>query len=117
MLRSIRIVPLLGIFLLSSGSQSLPAANNPPEKQNVLIIGRSSLTGLPALVGALLESNKTLMNVDEGPFGARTLDRMLSARKSWDYVIMDAWQFTRGDTAAPAFPDAVAAFAKQVRAH
>ena len=68
-------------------------------------------------MGALLESNKTPMNVEEGHFGAKDLDRMLSSRKVWDYVIMDAWQFKRGATDAPGFPDAVAAFVKQVRAH
>ena len=30
---------------------------------------------------------------------------------------MDAWQFRRGGTEPPGFPDAVAAFVKQVRAH
>jgi hypothetical protein len=109
---------LLGICLLLFGS----GVNRGEEKtisetKNVLIIGRSSLTGLPIQVRDLLESHKRPMNVDEGPFGARSLERMLSGREVWDYVIMDAWQFQRGSTAAPEFPDAVTAFVKEVRAH
>ena len=42
---------------------------------------------------------------------------MLSSKKVWDYVIMDAWHFGRGRTDPPDFPKAVAAFVKQVRAH
>jgi len=34
-----------------------------------------------------------------------------------DSLIMDAWQFKRGATDTPGFPDAVTAFVKQVRAH
>ena len=117
--RSISIVPLLGVFLLLFGSGPVRADEKAPKEKNVLIIGRSSLMPPLAqqLVGALLESNKTPMNVEEGPFGAKDLDRMLSSRRVWDYVIMDAWQFKRGGTDAPGFPDAVAAFVKQVRAH
>jgi hypothetical protein len=113
----IRIVSLLGVFLIF-GFGPVRADEKTPKEKNVLIIGRSSLAGLHQLVGALLESNKTPMNVEAGPFGgARNLDQMLSARMIWDYVIMDAWQFKRGATDAPGFPDAVAAFVKQVRAH
>jgi hypothetical protein len=117
MVRSIRIVPLLGVLLIVFGSGTVRAEEKGPEGKNVLIIGRSSLAGLHELVGALLESNKTPMNVEEGPFGARSLEQMLGSRKAWDYVIMDAWQFKRGATDAPGFPDAVAAFVKQVRGH
>jgi hypothetical protein len=89
-------------------------------RKNLLIIGASSVIsplGQPQLVGALLESKGTPMNVEGKFFGSETLDHMLSARKVWDYVIMDAWQFRRGATDAPGFPDAVTAFVKQVRAH
>jgi hypothetical protein len=90
------------------------------ERKNVLIIGASSLIsplGQPQLVGALLESKGAPMNVEGKFFGTETLDRMLSSRSRWDYVVMDAWQFRRGRTDPPEFPDAVAAFVKQVRAH
>lgn len=113
----ISIASLLGVFLLWFGSGPVRADEKAPKEKNVLIIGRSSLAGLHQLMGALLESNKTPMNVEEGPFGARDLGQMLSSRRVWDYVIMDAWQFKRGATDAPGFPDAVAAFVKQVRAH
>lgn len=88
--------------------------------KNVLIIGASSLfssLGQPQLVDALLASKKMPMNVEGKFFGTETLDKMLSSRKVWDYVIMDAWQFKRGGTDAPGFPDAVNAFVKQVRGH
>src|SRR5947207_868032 len=91
-----------------------------PKRKNLLIIGASSLIsplGQPQLVGALLASKETPMNVEGKFFGTEDLDRMLSSRKVWDYVIMDAWQFRRGGTDAPEFPDAVAAFVKHVRAH
>ncbi len=57
------------------------------------------------------------MNVERGHFGRRDLERLWKPGKVWDYVIMDAWQFKRGATDAPEFPDAVAAFVQQVRAH
>ena len=113
----IRIVGLLGVFVLLFGPGAVGADEKAAEEKNVLIIGRSSLAGLHELVGALLRSNKTPMNVEAGPFGARTLEQMLSSRKAWDYVIMDAWQFKRGGTDAPGFGDAVGAFVKEVRAH
>jgi hypothetical protein len=90
------------------------------KRKNLLIIGASSLIsplGQPQLVGALLKSKRAPMNVEGKFFGTEALDRMLSSRKVWDYVIMDAWQFRRGGTDAPGFPNAVAAFVKQVRAH
>jgi hypothetical protein len=116
MVRSFRIVAWLGLLFFLLGPGPVRAEEAAKEK-NVLIIGRSSLAGLHEVVGALLKSNKTPMNVEPGPFGARTLEQMLSSQKAWDYVIMDAWQFRRGGTDAPGFPDAVAAFVKQVRAH
>src|SRR5215208_2474984 len=120
MVRSIRIVPLLGVFLLLLGPGPLAAAEKTPERKNLLIIGASSLIaplGQPHLVGALLESKKTPMNVEGQFFGSADLARLFSSRKAWDYVIMDAWQFKRGGTDAPGFPDAVTTFVKQVRAH
>jgi hypothetical protein len=95
-------------------------ADKTPKRKNLLIIGASSLIsplGQPQLVGALLASKGTPMNVEGRFFGTETVDRMLSSKQAWDYVIMDAWQFRRGRTEPPEFPDAVAAFAKQVRAH
>src|SRR5688572_25910779 len=116
--RSVRIIPLLGVFLLLFGSAPIRADEKAPEKKNLIIIGRSSLRPpLAQHLEALLESNKTPMNVAEGHFGARDVDQMLNSRRDWDYVIMDAWQFQRGATDAPGFPDAVDAFVKQVRAH
>jgi hypothetical protein len=105
------ILPIVAV-----GLNTVITAAPAPEK-NVIIIGASSLASpLHELVAAMLENNKTPMNVESGPFGAKALDRMLSSRV-WDYVIMDAWQFKRGATDAPGFPDAIAAFVKQVRAH
>jgi hypothetical protein len=95
-------------------------ADKAPKRKNLLIIGASSLIGplgQPQLVGAMLEAEGTPMNVDGIFYGTESLDRMLSSRKAWDYVIMDAWQFRRGRTDPPEFPDAVAAFVKQIRAH
>lgn len=115
-----RIIPLLGVFLLLFGSGPVRADEKTPKEKNLLIIGRSSLMSAPRqdeLVGALLESNKTPMNVEPGFFGTKDLEGRWKSGKAWDYVIMDAWQFTRGATDAPAFPDAVTAFVKQVRAH
>ena len=57
------------------------------------------------------------MNVEGKFFGTEDVEKMLSSRKAWDYVIMDAWQFKRGSTDAPGFPDAVTAFVTKVRAH
>jgi hypothetical protein len=71
------------------------------KRKNLLIIGASSLIsplGQPQLVGALLGSKRAPMNVEGKFFGTEALDRMLSSRKVWDYVIMDAWQFRRGAT-------------------
>jgi hypothetical protein len=109
---------------VASCSRVFPArddgADLTPERKNLLIIGASSLIsplGQPQLVGALLESGGTPMNVEGRFFGTETVDRMLRSRQSWDYVVMDAWQFRRGRTDPPEFPNAVAAFVKQVRAH
>src|SRR5215208_6956922 len=116
MVRSIRIVPLLGVFLLLLGPGPLGAAEKTTERKNLLIIGASSLIsplGQPQLVGALLESKGTPINVEGKFFGTETVERMLSSKKAWDYVVMDAWQFRRGRTDAPEFPDAVAEFVKQ----
>ncbi len=93
-------------------------ADEPQKEKNVLIIGASSLRSpLHELVDAMLESRKTPMNVEPGAFGAPGLDRKWNSGKIWDYVIMDAWQFKRGATDAPGFPEAITAFVKQVRAH
>ena len=117
MLRSIHIVPLLGVFLLWFGAGPVGADEKAKEK-NVIIIGRSSLRPpLAQHLEALLASHQTPMHVEEGHFGAKDVDQMLNSRRDWDYVIMDAWQFQRGATEAPGFPDAVAAFVQQVRAH
>jgi hypothetical protein len=108
----------------ASSSSVSPAPDDGVDKtskrKNVLIIGASSLIsplGQPQLLGALLESRGTPMTVEGKFFGTESLDRMLSSRQRWDYVIMDAWQFRRGRTDPPEFPDAVAAFVKQVHAH
>jgi hypothetical protein len=108
-----------------ASSSSVPPApddgvGNTSHRKNVLIIGASSLIsplGQPQLVGALLESKGAPMNVEGKFFGTESLDRMLSSKQCWDHVVMDSWQFRRGQTDPPEFPDAVAAFVKQVRAH
>src|SRR5688572_1681575 len=112
MIRS-SVLPLLCLVLLSiavgpvRADEKAAADENNAEKeeQNVLIIGRSSLAGLPGLVGALLASHQTPMNVDEGPFLYRRWEEVLRTRKVWHYVVMDAWQFKEGGTDAPGFPD------------
>src|SRR5688572_28816206 len=104
MVRSISIVSLLGVsllgvFLLLFGSEVARADEKAPKKENVLVIGRSSLMSPPRqdeLVAALLESHKTPMNVEPGFFGTQDLERRWNSGKVWDYVIMDAWQLTRG---------------------
>src|SRR5262245_39707174 len=81
-----------------------------PQKKNVLIIGASSLIsplGQPQVLGAMLASKETPMHVEGKFFGTEDVKKMLSSRKAWDYVIMDAWQFKRGGTDAPGLPDAV----------
>ena len=120
MVQSIRSVPLLGVFLLLFGSGPVRADEKSPREKHVLIIGASSLMSPPRqdeLVGALLKSNRTPMNVEPGYFGTKDLERRWNSGTVWDYVIMDAWQFKRGATDAPGFPNAVAAFVKKVRAH
>ena len=106
------------------GSGVLPTQDDGGTKtakpKNLLIIGASSLigpNGQPQFVGALLESKTIPMNVEGRFWGADSVEGMLSAKPTWDYVIMDAWQFRRRETDPPEFPDAVTAFVKQVRAH
>src|SRR5687767_12207687 len=72
----ISLVPLLGVFLFLFGSGPVRANETVSKEENLLIIGRSSLAGLDQLVGALLASHKTPMNVEAGPFGAKDLDQM-----------------------------------------
>jgi hypothetical protein len=119
MVRYLTIVGLLGVSLLSFGLAQASADEQAPKAKSVIIIGASSLASpLHEWVSALLESNKTPMNVEQGFFGpAWNVERMLRERRDWDYVIMDAWQFKRGGTDAPGFPDAVADFVKQARAY
>jgi hypothetical protein len=117
-LDSLSIVSLLGVFLFWFGSGSVSADEK--AAKNVIIIGKSSLmtpVGLDELVGAMLESHQTPMHVEPGHYGSPDMDRRLSSGRMWDYVVMDAWQFQRGATEAPGFPDAVAAFVKRFRAH
>jgi hypothetical protein len=114
---------ILGVFsfALFFAVGQIAADEQASETKNVLIIGKSSLmspVGLHELLGAMLASRQTPMNVEPGPFGgARDLNGLLSSKKSWDYLIMDAWQFRQGGTGSPEFPDAVTTFVKQVRAH
>ena len=90
----------------------------PRKEKNVLIIGASSLRSpLSELVDGMLESRQFPMNAEPAAFGAPELDRKWNSGKTWDYVIMDAWQFKRGATDAPGFEEAVTAFVKWVRAH
>jgi hypothetical protein len=113
----------LGVGISASPGRGHPPDDQDdksPQKKNVLIIGASSLIGplgQPQVLRAMLASKEKPMNVEGKFFGTEELDKMLSSRKAWDYVIMDAWQFRRGGTDAPEFPDAVTAFVKQVRAH
>jgi|GEM_PF-6233031 len=117
MVRPISIVLLLSVFLLPTGSEQVRADEKTPKEKNVLIIGASSMDGLPELVGALLKANETPMKVERGHFGPSDLERIFASGKVWHYVIMDAWQLKRGSTESPEFPNAVAAFVKRVRAH
>ena len=89
-------------------------------RPNLLVIGASSLNspiGQPQLVRALLESKGIQMHIEGTWPKLDAVSRMLSSKPAWDYVIMDAWHFGRGRTDPPEFPNAVAAFVKQVRAH
>jgi hypothetical protein len=105
---------------IAATAKDSPTGDSLLREQNVLVIGASSLMspiGLDQLVEALLESNKTPMNAEPGAFGAPDLNRKWNSSKVWDYVIMDAWQFKRGNTDAPGFPDAVATFVKEARSY
>jgi len=116
-LRPLSSSALLAILIVAASAHGDDAA---PPRKNLMIIGASSLIsplGHPQLVGALLESKGTPMNVEGKFFGTEPLERMLGSKKAWDYVIMDGWQFRRGGTDAPEFPDAVTSFVKQVRVH
>jgi hypothetical protein len=95
---------------------------------NVLIIGASSLNspvGLTQFVGAMLESKGIQMNLEGKYPQLDAVNEMLSSKTDWDYIIMDAWHLGRGQveqdpfraSVPPDFPKAVAAFAKEVRAH
>ena len=97
-------------------------------RPNVLIIGASSLNSPVAqtqLVGAMLESKEIQMNIDGSFPKLDAVSDMLSAKKAWDYVILDAWHLGRGPkdwgqgrvSVPPNFPTAVAIFVKEVRAH
>ena len=87
----------------------------------MLIIGASSLidrVGQPQVVGALLESKGIPMDVEEVFWGTDTLDGMLGSKKVWDYVIMDAWQFRRGETEPPGISERRDSFREAgLRAH
>ena len=114
MVRPYFIVPLL--LLLWPGTESVRADEKSPRTKNVIIIGRSSLRPpLAQHLDVLLASNKTPMTVVEGAYGAKNLDQMMGSAKTWDYVVMDAWQFQRGEAGTPEFNAAVTDFVKQVR--
>jgi hypothetical protein len=123
-------------MLHADPSRSLAGRNATTDEQadqnaprpNLLIIGASSLNspvGQTQLVGALLESRGIPMNVEGEYPRLDAVNQMLSSKKHWDYVVMDAWHLGRGQTeedpvraSVPAdFPKAVAAFVKEVRAH
>jgi hypothetical protein len=117
MIVSSRSVLVFGVYLAWLGTGLARGDENVPAPKNVMIIGKSSLTGLPELVAALLESNQTPMNVEPGHHGTPDFERRWASGKKWDYIIMDAWQFTRGSTELPGFADATAEFVKKVRDH
>ncbi len=97
-------------------TSSLRADKTAP-RPNVLIIGASSLVGLPYLVGTMLESKGIQMNIDgKGP-RLDAVTKTLSSRPVWDYLVMDAWHFGKGRTDPPEYSKAVAGFVKEVRAH
>ena len=113
----------LGIGISASPGRGFPPEDKDdksPQKKNVLIVGASSLIGplgQPQVLGAMLASKEKPMKVQWKVLGNKDVEKMLGESKAWDYVIMDAWQFKRGGTDAPEFPDAVTAFVKKVRAH
>lgn len=117
MIQSIRFVSLLGVFLHLSCLDLIKAEERAAPEKNAVIIGASSMNGLPELVEALSAANKTPMKVERGHYGPNDLKRLLSSEKAWDYVIMDAWQFKRGSTESPGFPEATAEFVKSFRDH
>jgi hypothetical protein len=98
-------------------------------RPNVLIIGASSWNSppfpLPRLVGAMLESKATPMNLEGKWPQLDAVSETLSSKQVWDYVIMDAWHLGREQaeddpfraSVPRGFPKAVAAFVKEVRAH
>jgi hypothetical protein len=93
-----------------------------------LIIGASSLNspvGQTQLVGALLESRGIPATMEGKYPKLDAVGALLGSNRAWDYVILDAWHLGRdwseqgpARAAVPtAFPQAVAGFVKQVRAH
>src|SRR5271165_7093746 len=67
-------------------------------RPNLLIIGASSLTspvGLTELVGAMLESKEIPMNIDGSYPRLDAVSEMLSPKKAWDFIILDAWHLGR----------------------
>jgi hypothetical protein len=117
MVPSTRIVSLLAVLLPLCCSGVVKADEKEPAKKHAVIIGASSMNGLPELVEALSVANKTPMKVERGHYGPNDLKRLLSSEEAWDFVIMDAWQFKRGSTASPEFGDATAEFVRRFREH
>jgi hypothetical protein len=123
-------------LLQSNPSQSATRRNAASDDQddknaprpNVLIIGASSLTSpveLTRLVGAMLDSSRIQMNLEGEYPRLDAVNEILGSTRKWDYVVIDAWHLGREQvekdparaSVPPEFPNAVAAFAKQVRAH
>jgi hypothetical protein len=101
-------------------------ADKSATRPSLLIIGASSLNspvGQTQLLEAMFESKQIPMSIDGSFPKLDAVSEMLSSRKVWDYVIMDAWHLGRGPndqgraSVPPNFPKAVAVFVKQVRAH
>ncbi len=119
-IRATAATALLLVGLMLASMASAAGGDKATASPNLLIIGASSLTspvGLTQLVGAMLESKGISMNIEGKYPKLDAVDQMLGSKKTWDYVVMDAWHFAKGGIDAPAFPKAVAAFVKQVRAH
>jgi hypothetical protein len=99
-MRLIRSTPLATLLLV--GFLFASAVNGGDKGKtlpNLLVIGASSLNspiGQPQLLRAMLDSKGIQMHIEGTWPQLNAVDRMLSSKPNWDYVIMDAWHFGRG---------------------
>jgi hypothetical protein len=81
MFRSISVVSLLGVFFHLVCSGLIKAEEtSPAEKKRAVIIGASSMDGLPELLEALSAVGKSPMKVERGHYTPNDLNRLLALK-------------------------------------